>query len=192
MTAVMSKVMSWQPFQTCAPAQHAPPPRAINTPDGVGDRLRAAAFAEIQAREAFRWAAEHLTDASENLCKAWLLLAAEEDKHLNWLLTRLKELGHDAGARRVSLRLWDSLTKCTQAEEFARYMASAEERGMRAGERFCQQMMEVDPISAKIFGQIAFEEKAHIELAEKYFPTKNIEKTLKASATKPASAPLAT
>ena len=34
-------------------------PRSIDSLEGVGDRLRAAAFAEIQARDAFLWAPEH-------------------------------------------------------------------------------------------------------------------------------------
>jgi hypothetical protein len=48
-------------------------------------------------------------------------------------------------------------------------MASAEERGRKAGERFHAQMLQRDPESARIFGKIAEEEVAHIALARKYF-----------------------
>ncbi len=49
-------------------------------------------------------------------------------------------------------------------------MASAEERGRRAGERFHQALLKKDPITAGIFGKIAEEEVSHIELARKHYP----------------------
>lgn len=137
---------------------------------GVGDRLRAAAFAEIQAREAFNWAASHFEDAPASLKTAWRGLALAEDKHLGWLLKRLAELGLEIGERAVSDQLWVSLRSCQTAREFALYMASAEERGRRAGERFHQALVGKDPITAEIFRKIAEEEVEHILLAQKYFP----------------------
>jgi len=164
----------WSPFRVCGPQEHADPPRAILSPVGVGDRLRAAAFAEIQAREAFNWGADRFEgEAPAALCTAWRGLALAEDRHLNWLLARMEELGISITERRVSTQLWHSLVSCTNARDFARYMASAEERGRKAGERFHREMAQVDPISAKIFGQIALEEIAHIELAHRYFPAEN-------------------
>jgi uncharacterized ferritin-like protein (DUF455 family) len=132
--------------------------------------LRSAAFAEIQARDAFLWAARELEDAPEDLRRAWRNLAAAEDKHLRWLLERMKELGFDVRERRVSDHLWVSLTSCKTAREFALYMASAEERGRRAGERFHQALLERDSVTARLFGQIAEEEISHIELARRFFP----------------------
>ena len=38
-----------------------------------------------------------------------------------------------------------------------------------AGERFRRAMKNVDPVTSEIFGKIAEEEIAHIELAQKYF-----------------------
>ncbi len=160
---------SWSPFTVVPRGEHAPAPRSIHTPDGVCDRLRAAAFAEIQAREAFLWAAETFHDAPPALAAAWRALAAEEDKHLGWLLTRLAALGQTPGDRGVSDQLWVSLTACTSAREFALYMATAEDRGRRAGERFCEQLARQDAESARIFGQIAREEVEHIRLAETHF-----------------------
>jgi hypothetical protein len=61
------------------------------------------------------------------------------------------------------------LRSCKTAREFALYMASSEDRGRKAGERFHQQMMARDPISAKIFGKIAEEEVEHIALASQFF-----------------------
>jgi hypothetical protein len=49
-------------------------------------------------------------------------------------------------------------------------MAESEDRGRRAGERFSEAMKQADPESARIFGQIALEERAHIALAERFFP----------------------
>ncbi len=161
---------SWEPFLLAAPGAHAAAPRAITSPEGIGDRLRAAAFAEIQAREAFEWGARYFTDAPEGLRIAWRGLARAEDRHLHWLLARMQELGVEVGDRLVSDQLWHSLITCTEAHVFAHFMANAEERGRKAGVRFADAMAKVDPLSAAIFGKIAEEEVEHILLAEKYFP----------------------
>lgn len=160
----------WTPFDVVPRGQRPDAPRSIQTPEGIGDRLRAAAFAEIQAREAFRWAADTFSEVPSSLTTAWRGLALAEDRHLRWLLNRMTELQFDIRGRRVSDQLWVSLRSCHSAKEFAHYMASAEDRGRRAGERFQQAMAEVDPVSAEIFGKIAAEEVEHIALAERYFP----------------------
>jgi uncharacterized ferritin-like protein (DUF455 family) len=161
--------MNWEPFVLAPQGAHAEAPRSISTPEGVGDRLRAAAFAEIQAREAFLWAADSLKDAPEELRRAWRGLASAEQKHLDWLLGRMRELGIEIGGRKVSDHLWHSLTSCKTAREFALFMANAEERGRRAGERFHETLRDTDPLTAEIFGKIAEEEVAHIALAADYF-----------------------
>lgn len=161
---------SWEPFFMLPREERPAPPRPIETKDGIGDRLRAAAFAEIQAYYAFLWAADAFSDAPESLRTAWRGLALAEEKHLGWLLQRLEEIGIGVRERGVSDWLWQSLIACKSAREFAVFMASAEERGRRAGARFEQAMIKVDPHSAKIFGQIAREEVEHIQLALTYFP----------------------
>lgn len=163
-------IRSWAPFALCAPGERPPRTREISSPEGVADRLRAAAFAEIQAREAFLWAASTFeAEAPAGLCAAWRGLAREEDKHLGWLLGRLSELGFLPNERPVSDYLWQSFMQCRSAEEFARFMANAEDRGRIAGERFYQALQVTDPISAEIFRKIAAEEIAHIRLAERFF-----------------------
>lgn len=169
----MTQTPNWAPFDVVPrdgiKSAKADLPRALETRDGIGDRLRVAGFAELQAREAFLWASRHLPDAQEELKKAWVYLAGEEDRHLNWLLGRLKELEIPIEGRRVSDQLWASLTSCKTAEEFAIYMASAEERGRVAGVRFYQGLAKTDPITAEIFRKIAEEEVSHIALAERFF-----------------------
>jgi uncharacterized ferritin-like protein (DUF455 family) len=162
--------VTWAPFVLVPRGNKSDAPRSLDTPEGVGDRLRSAAFAEIQAREAFLWAASQFTDAPEALKRAWIGLSQAEDRHLNWLLQRMTELNVDVQARKVSDYLWISLITCKSAREFALYMASAEERGRKAGVRFQQGLQASDPKTAEIFGKIAEEEVAHIALAEKYFP----------------------
>ena len=105
-----------------------------------------------------------------DLKQAWRQLSKAEDRHLRWLLQRMQELQVDIQGRKVSDQLWLSLTSCTTAMEFARYMASAEERGRKAGVRFHQALSTSDSITAEIFGKIAEEEVSHIALAEKFFP----------------------
>lgn len=165
-----SPARDWRPFILAQPGTRSEAPRSIDSSEGVGDRMRAAAFAEIQAREAFLWGAEHFSDAPTELRQAWREFAAVEDRHLNWLLRRMEELGIDVQGRRVSDQLFISLTSCKTARDFALYMANAEERGRRAGERFHQTLLEKDPVTARIFGQIALEEIEHIELAQRFYP----------------------
>lgn len=133
--------------------------------------MRIAAFAELQAREAFRWGADAFSDAPGPLREAWLTLADEEDKHLGWLLVRMKELCIEPDDRMVSAHLWRNLTACGDPHEFAWYMAKAEERGRVAGERFAEALADRDPISARLFDQIAKEEADHIALAMRFYPT---------------------
>lgn len=174
----------WSPFQVLPRRKLPQRSRSIQNPEGIADRLRAAAFAEVQARDAFLWAAERFTnEAPAGLCEAWRFLAQEEHKHLNWLLDRLSVLGFGVGDRAVSDHLWVSLVCTRSAKEFSQYMANAEERGRLAGEKFYTDLELIDPISAAIFKQIALEERAHVELALKHYP-----EILLSGASKPAGA----
>ncbi len=159
----------WSPFIVETGIKHGPRPLTHQSPEGIADRLRAAAFAEVQAEAAFLWAADHIPDAPEELRNHWRDLAVEERKHRNWLLTRLEELGFTIQERTVSDSLWHKLISCKTAAEFCFLIADAEERGRVAGARFSEKMRSYDPISADIFGKIAEEEVAHIALAKKYF-----------------------
>jgi uncharacterized ferritin-like protein (DUF455 family) len=166
-----AQLRNWDPFELAAPGAHADAPRSIHTLEGIGDRLRAAAFAEFQAREAFLWGAEHFTDAPEGLRQGWRELALAEDRHLNSLLARMKELGISIQGRKVSDHLWHSLVNCTSAREFAFYMSDAEERGRKAGDRFYEALSKTDPQTAKVFKVIADEEVEHIALPLKFYST---------------------
>lgn len=165
---------NWKPFRMAPAGRRGDGPRAIDTIEGVGDRLRAAAFAELQAVHAFNWAADTFHDAPDALRTAWRGLALAEEKHLSWLLARLQELAIPVEQRTVSDWLWDSLISCKSAREFAVFMASAEERGRRAGERFAKSMREIDPVSSEIFGKIALEEVEHILLSQRFYPDAEI------------------
>ncbi len=160
----------WAPFRVVSEESQLLAPRSLKTLAGVGDRLRAAAFAEIQAREAFLWAATRWAAEGSELQVAWRKLAAEEAKHLSWLLERLQQLSLEVAERPVSDRLWRSFQGCQSGGEFARFMASSESRGQKAGERFCAELKTQDPVSAELFGLIAFEEQEHIRLAQQFFP----------------------
>jgi uncharacterized ferritin-like protein (DUF455 family) len=169
---------SWSPFAVLPREERTKPPRAIDTKEGIGDRLRAAAFAELQAYYAFLWGAARFEDAPEMLKTNWRGLALAEERHLGWLLRRMDELGIEVTDRAVSDWLWVSLTNCQSAREFAVFMASAEERGRRAGVRFEEALRKIDPTSAAIFGKIAEEEVEHIRLAEKFFPKETQQRVL--------------
>jgi uncharacterized ferritin-like protein (DUF455 family) len=158
--------MNWQPFVVCEPHEYAAAPRGINTLEGLGDRMRIAAFAELQAREAFLWAADTLIDANENLRETWRAIARDENRHLMMLLGRMAELGIRPDERPVSDRLWQSLRACKSSREFVAYMRTAEERGRAAEESFRRQLVDRDPVTSAIFGRIADDETEHIALGD--------------------------
>jgi uncharacterized ferritin-like protein (DUF455 family) len=132
--------------------------------------LRFVAFAEKQAMEAFRLAARTYADATPAQSSSWLKLADEEAKHLSWLLRRMEELKVDASDRPQSLALWNSFDRCETADQFAVFMANAEERGRVAGEQFFETLKSTDPVTAEIFRKIAEEEVEHIRIAEQGLP----------------------
>jgi rubrerythrin len=158
--------INWSPFAICRDGEKAPYPRSLQTPEGLGDRLRFVAFAEKQATHAFALAADTYPDLDEGVREIWRILAAEEQKHLQWLLWRMEELGVDVAGRPQSLALWKSFDRCETAQAFADFMANAEERGRVAGEQFYQTLLAIDPVTARIFQQIAWEEREHIRLAK--------------------------
>jgi uncharacterized ferritin-like protein (DUF455 family) len=142
------------------------PIRSLQAPGGVGDRLRVVAFAELQARDLFRYGAERFAgQVPEQWISNWRRFAEVEDLHAQLLLTRMEELGLSPGERTVS----DKLSRlCRAAEEpviFLFLLASAEERGMESGNVLGEQMKPVDPVSAAIFERIAREEVEHVEAA---------------------------
>lgn len=155
----------WSPYQIGI----SPRVRSLQTVEGLGDRLRLIAFAERQAFHAFNEAISRFPDAPEGLRKAWAWVALEEAKHESWLLKRLDELGQDVTAVPMSLNLYHSLAKCETARDFAFYVADAEDRGRIGAEKFAEVLIKRDPETAKMFAQIAFEEREHIALVNKYF-----------------------
>lgn len=158
--------IDWKPFRICNDHEKPPYPRSIQTIEGLGDRLRFVAFAEKQATHAFAGAADIFVDTPDAVKVIWRLLAHEESKHLQWLSWRIEELGIAIDERPQSLSLWRSFDRCETAEQFARFMANAEERGRVAGEQFYETLLSIDPITARIFQQIAIEEREHIRLAQ--------------------------
>jgi rubrerythrin len=157
--------IDWAPFRICSDEEKPPYPRSLSTPEGLGDRLRFVAFAEKQAHHAFALAAETFEGLPDAARELWRALAAEEKKHLDWLLDRMKALSILPEERPLSLALWKSFDRCDTPREFAVFMANAEERGRVAGEKFFETLKVVDPVTAALFQKIAEEECEHIRLA---------------------------
>lgn len=155
----------WSPYVIGNPEKV----RSINTPEGLGDRLRLIAFAERQAYHGFNEAVEKFKDAPQDLLDAWKWVALEEAKHESWLLKRLEEIGQTIQSVPVSLNLYYSLQKCETAKDFAYYISDAEERGRVGAEKFAEMLSVKDPTTASMFKQIALEERAHIALVDKFF-----------------------
>lgn len=142
--------------------------RALTAREGVADRLRLVAFAELQARDAFAWGAKKYQGiAPSEWIEAWSQFSLVENKHAQMLLNRMSELEVDPGARTVSDKLIRLCYASPDPVIFLFLLASAEERGMDSGNILGEQMKSVDPISAEIFLEIAREEVEHVEMAKK-------------------------
>ena len=161
--------MDFSPFILCPPGSRPPKPRQLGTPEGLGDRMRTAAFAERQAVAAFIWAANTFDDVPDQLRQDWRRQVPEEQKHHDLIVARMAELGFGLDERPVSRGLWDSLTSCQSGEEFCLKIARAEERGRRAGVQLAAFLADDDPVTAAIFREIADDEVAHVALAATYF-----------------------
>jgi len=158
--------LDWSPFKIGTSLK----PRPLNTPEGIVDRIRIAAFAERQAYYAFLEAARiFANEVPADLVLAWKTIATEEAKHESWLLKRLVEIDHDVAELPVGLGLYNSFCKCESAKQFTLYISDSEEKGRLAGLKFVEALETRDPQTAKIFSAIAIEELDHISLAAKYF-----------------------
>ena len=165
----MVRDASWEPFDVCADGEEPPRPRPFRSAEGLGDRLRTAAFAELQAQRAFRWAAARFDDVPEELKRRWSEIVDDEARHHDLIVGRMAELGVPIDARPVSLALWRSLESCETGRDFCLYIASAEERGRRAGLALVEALGQSDPETAEVFREIVEDEVEHIALAEVYF-----------------------
>jgi len=161
--------MNFEPFTICEPGTRPLRPRSLTLPEGLGDRMRSAAFAEFQAIAAFRWAAEKFMDVPEELRAAWTALVPEEIKHYELIVNRMQELGFAIDDRCVSTRLWESLHDCSTGKEFCIKIAGAEERGRLAGITLCKYLADKDPQTVAVFQEIVDDEVAHVKLAETFF-----------------------
>jgi uncharacterized ferritin-like protein (DUF455 family) len=161
--------MNWTPFVLCPPGQRPPRPRDLGQPEGLGDRLRTAAFAEMQAVHAFTWAASRFDDVPAGLLDDWRRQVPQEERHLALILERMAQLGLDPAAVPVSPRIWESVRECETGKKFCLYIASAEERGRQAGIRLCKALENTDPETAAIFQSIVDDELAHVALAATYY-----------------------
>ena len=161
--------MNWKPFVLCAPGQRPPRPRDIGLTEGLGDRLRTAAFAELQAVRAFTWAVSHFDDLPEGLGEDWRRQIPQEQQHYTLILERMAQLGIEVGAVPVAPLIWASVQECETGKQFCLYMASAEERGRQAGIRLCRALQDTDPDTVEIFQSIVADEEAHVALAATYF-----------------------
>ena len=165
----MVDTLDWAPFVLCPPERAAPRPRSLAHPQGLGDRMRTAAFAEKMAVHAFAWAAERFDDAPGALRAAWAAQVDEERLHHRVIVERMAELGFALDGRPVSDRLWRSLRACSSGRDFCIKIASAEERGRQAGLALCRQLGGRDPRTAAIFTRIVDDEVAHVALARRFY-----------------------
>ncbi len=161
--------MDFSPFNLCEPGSLPPKPRRIVSLEGLGDRMRTAAFAEWQAIHAFGWAAERFDDVPQPLRDAWTAQIADERKHYALICKRMSELGLTLKERPVSPRLWESLEPCTSGKEFCLKIANAEERGRQAALKLVELLASRDPDTAAGYSATAADEVAQVALAKTYF-----------------------
>jgi uncharacterized ferritin-like protein (DUF455 family) len=161
--------MDFSPFVLTPPGERSPKMRPIHTPEGLGDRMRTAAFAELQAIAAFTWAADRFQDVPQALRDEWKAQIADESRHYRLICGRMEDLGLALTDRPVSIGLWESLQECTNGRDFCIRIANSEERGRQAGVKLVEYLEEKDPETAAVFREIVADEVAHVALAERYF-----------------------
>jgi len=159
---------NWTPFKVAENGARGSKTRSISTQEGLGDRIRSAAFAELQAVHAFGWARTKFLDVPDWLSSGWDRVIREEKNHLDWLIARMEELEIDPSGREVSARLWNTLERSTSAGEFCYWITEAEEWGRRAAHAIAPQINARDPQTAAIFEKIAKEERFHVALGRRY------------------------
>lgn len=165
-TFLSTDLLNWTPYTIGVPGKIRP----MNTPEGLSDRIRVAAFAERQAYYAFTQAITIFAgEAPRDLILAWHKIAEEESKHEKWLLKRMEELDFNIAEVPVSLGLYNSFVNCKSVKEFTHYISDSEEKGRIAGIKFAEFLKITDPKTSKIFSDIAAEEVFHISLAAQYF-----------------------
>ena len=161
-------MLDWSPFSVAPDGARGAKTRSLSTPEGLGDRIRSAAFAELQAIYAFEWASAKFTEVPHWLSAGWERVIIEEKNHLGWLMSRMDTLGVDPRARAVSIRLWNTLKRSTSAGEFCFWITEAEEWGRKAAHAIAPQILDRDPETAAIFEKIALEERFHVALGRRY------------------------
>lgn len=156
----------WSPFRLAIKAETIGKLGQVN---GVVDRLRLVCFAELQARDLFRYGAKKfLGIAPQEWIDSWEMFAEVENRHGQMLWDRFHELGGSIESKAISNKLY---RHCISTEDYILFLfllSSAEERGMESGYILSDQMHSVDPKSAEIFKQIAEEEVEHVESATRF------------------------
>ena len=146
----------WAPFLVAENQGRGDPPRSLDSPDGVGDRLRTAAFAEVQARDAFLWAAGFFTDAPESASPN---LAGARPGRTATPRLALPPHGRVGRGPRCPQSVGPALAFATVVQ-ISRGVCDlhGQRRGTRpqsGGERFHQALVHKDPVTAEIFRKIA-------------------------------------
>jgi uncharacterized ferritin-like protein (DUF455 family) len=167
--SVRTHLMSWEPFVLTPPDQPPPVPQPISHRDGLGDRLRIAAFAELQAVLAFSWAAEHFKDVPLSLIEGWQRQIPEEKLHFRLLMERMSNLGVRPEQKAVSARLSEKLYTCESGKQFAIEIATAEHKGRLAALRIAEYLQDRDSVTTSVFLRIAYDEVSHIQLVTDHF-----------------------
>lgn len=164
--------LNWQPFRVGRRPDRI---RSLKSPEGIGDRLRAVAFAELQARDGFLWGIARFPEAPAAWREAWSRFAAMENRHAQLLLDRAAALNIDLGARVVTDNLLRMFHSATDAEIFLYQISTAEERGMDVGSSMVEPMQSVDPETAEIFRICVAEEEEHVATARQFLAGRDLE-----------------
>jgi uncharacterized ferritin-like protein (DUF455 family) len=164
--------MSWEPFVLSSPEQKLPFPQPMSHRDGLGDRLRIAAFAELQAVRAFGWASEHFKDVPISLIEGWERQIPEEKLHFRLIMERMSNLGVRPEKKPVSAKLSETLFTCETGEKFAIEIATAEHKGRLAALKMADYLQDRDPVTTRVFLRIARDEMSHVQLVMDHFDWK--------------------
>lgn len=102
----------------------------------------------------------------------WLSVAADEARHLGWLLDRLENVGSHYGAIPAHNNLWETATN--SSHDLIGRLASVpmvqEARALDSHTRLCNRLVSTgDSQSARIVDQICQEELSHVAAGVRWF-----------------------
>jgi uncharacterized ferritin-like protein (DUF455 family) len=146
-------------------------------PEGLADpRCRARLLHtfwhhELQAAELMCWALLAFADAPIDFRRGLLAICLDEIRHMQMYRAHMERLGHQIGDFPVRDWFWERVPACETPVQFVALMGMGfEAANLEHAPHFAEQFRNVgDEAGASIQQRVAFEERAHVGFAVRWF-----------------------